>query len=205
MTRVLVTAFGPYDEWQTNASWLALVRLAENLPERPAVVTRRYPVDFAAVRESLSANLAGGFDYSIHLGQAPGSPSIQFESFAVNVGGIPKEDQDEYQELVPGGPAAYRTRLPIADWAKKIRAAGIPARVSYHAGTYLCNATLYWANYLAETNRWATRSVFIHIPIDTTQAIAIRKETPSLPAELSARAVRLVLEEMEQFGSAAGR
>lgn len=196
MPRVLLTAFGPYDDWLTNASWLALVRLTSELPEQPTVVTRRYPVDFAAMPEMLAADLASGFDYSIHLGQAPGTSAVHLESIAINVGGGKSQHPDEYGELVPSGPAAFRCSLPLARWAAKTRAAGIPARVSYHAGTYLCNATLYWANYLARTNSWPTRSTFVHVPIDTTQAALLGKETPCLPAELSAKALRLILEEL---------
>ena len=32
MKKVLVTAFEPYDRWKTNASWLALVHLTQDLP-----------------------------------------------------------------------------------------------------------------------------------------------------------------------------
>src|ERR1700749_2502012 len=87
MTRVLVTAFEPYDRWKTNASWLALVHLTQDLPSEPAITTRLYPVDFAVVRRKLSEDLEGNYDYAIHLGQAPGSGRIQLESVGINVGG----------------------------------------------------------------------------------------------------------------------
>ena len=52
--RVLITAFEPYDRWSTNSSWEALVTLTKELPESPKVVTRRYPVDFAAAQGHLA-------------------------------------------------------------------------------------------------------------------------------------------------------
>ncbi len=51
MTRVLLTAFEPYDTWKANASWLALVDLTSDLPSQPQVTTRLYPVDFDQLRE----------------------------------------------------------------------------------------------------------------------------------------------------------
>ena len=58
MPRVLVTAFEPYDVWSENASWLALVELTRDLPVRPEVTTRLYPVDYAEMRKRLERDLA---------------------------------------------------------------------------------------------------------------------------------------------------
>ena len=86
MKTVLLTAFEPYDQWATNASWLALVELARDLPERPRIVTRRYPVDFALLRERLAADLQGNYDYALHLGQAPGTSRLRLEAVGLNFG-----------------------------------------------------------------------------------------------------------------------
>jgi pyroglutamyl-peptidase len=97
---------------------------------------------------------------------------------------------------VDDGPVAYRAELPLADWAVKLRRAGIPAQVSYHAGTYLCNATLYWSQYLAERMALATESAFIHVPLDVSQVVNEPHGAASLPSVISAHAVRLILEEL---------
>ncbi len=196
MARVLITAFGPYDEWQENASWLALVRLTADLPRAPVVATRRYPVDFAAVHDALAQDLTAGYDYAIHLGQAPGIAAVHLEAIAINVRGDRGKRPEEFGLLAPDGPAAYRVCLPLADWARKIRAAGIPAAVSYHAGTYLCNAALYWSHYFAERNGWPTKAAFIHVPLDVSQTIGMDREAPAMPAEQTANAIRLILEEL---------
>ncbi len=85
MSRVLITAFGPYGSWLENSSWLALVELTRNLPPAPEITTRLYPVDLAAVSERLAQDLPGQ-DYAIHLGQAPGATSVQLEAIGINVG-----------------------------------------------------------------------------------------------------------------------
>jgi pyroglutamyl-peptidase len=196
MTRVLITAFEPYDRWKTNASWMALVHLTHNLPDEPQIVTRLYPVDFGAMKERLAEDLSQNFDYALHLGQAPGSSRIQLEAVGLNVGGSYSQSPDQYRPLAADGPVAYRTSLPVDDWAVKLRRAGIPAQVSYHAGTYLCNATLYWSHYLAERMSLKIQSAFVHVPLDVSQAVNEPHGTPSLASSLAADAVRLILAEL---------
>lgn len=196
MRRVLLTAFEPYDRWQENSSWLALIDLTRDLPAEPKLVTRRYPVDFHKARQRLEADLAANYDFAIHLGQAPGSTRVRLEAIGLNVGGASDEHPDGYQPLVADGPVAYRSALPLADWAVRLRSLGIPAQVSYHAGTYLCNAVLYLSHYLAERRGLTTRSAFIHLPLAPEQVVADRAETPSLPISLSSAALRVILAQL---------
>ena len=196
MTSVLITAFEPYDRWRENSSWLCLLELTRERPTEPVITTRRYPVDFQAAREKLSQDLKANYDYAIHLGQAPRSAAIRLEEIGLNVGGSCSEANESLHPLVAGGPVAYRSDLPLADWAAKLRSAGIPAQVSHHAGTYLCNAMLYWSHYYSQQFALRTRSAFLHLPLDLSQTLAEREELPSLPAAISAAAVRMILAEL---------
>ena len=193
MKSVLITAFEPYDHWTTNASWLALMELTRDLPERPRVVTRRYPVDFATLGERLAADLQANYDFAIHLGQAPGSSRLRLEAIGINLGA---ERGQLPQPLVDDGPVAYRTSLPLDEWSAHLNAAGIPAAVSYHAGTYLCNAIFYMSCRLAERMALATQSALIHLPLDVTQTVDPADEFPSLPTALAAAGLRLILDEL---------
>lgn len=196
MTRVLLTAFEPYGTWRANASWLALMELTRDLPSEPQLTTRRYPVEFSQVRRRLQKDLEANYDFALHLGQAPGSGRVQLESIGVNVRGDPAAAPGAFRPLDLEGPVAYRSGLPLGDWAEKLRAAGIPAQVSYHAGTYLCNATLYWSHLCAERMGLRTRSAFIHLPLDVSQTVGLGKDTAALPTNLSVAAIRLLLNEM---------
>jgi len=196
MPTVLLTAFEPYDRWPENASWLALVELTRGLPEGPKVVTRRYPADFEIVCGRLFDDLAAGYDYALHLGQAPGIGRIHLEAIGVNVGGHSSQTPDQFQPLVPGGPAAYQSSLPLVDWAAKIRELGVPCQISYHAGTYLCNALLYLTHHLIHEQRLKTRATFIHLPLAPQQVLSERQDWPTLPSPLCAAAVELVLHEI---------
>ncbi|HEV2968646.1 MAG TPA: pyroglutamyl-peptidase I [Pirellulales bacterium] len=196
MTTVLLTAFEPYDRWQTNASWLTLVELTQALPREPSITTRLYPVDFAAVKQRLAKDLAANYDFAIHLGQAPGSGRVQLEAVGINIGGSSHQSPDQFLPLSDDGPVAYRSPLPLPAWAVKLREAGIPAQVSYHAGTYLCNATLYWTCYLTERLSIRTQAAFVHLPLDVSQVVGEPHGMPSLPTSLATKALRLILEEL---------
>ena len=203
MTRILVTAFQPYDRWSENASWLCLVGLTHNLPEQPEMVTRRYPVDFAQIRGCLEADLADNYDLAVHLGQAPGSTRLGLEAFAINAAQSPSDSQaaprPRAERLDADGPAAYQSMLPLDEWADLAAEHGIPTSVSHHAGTYLCNATLYWSRRISQLRGLRTQSLFIHVPLAPSQVIASGKDTASLPSTLCAQGVRLILEDMHRL------
>jgi pyroglutamyl-peptidase len=196
MPTVLITAFDAYDCWEQNSSWLTLIELTRSLPDRPAVTTRRYPVDLQAMRDRLAVDLETNYDYAIHLGQAPGRGRIELEAISVNVAGSQDQIPDGFGVLARDGPVAYRSDLPLADWAAKIRKAGIPCQVSYHAGTFLCNGLLYLSNFLAEQKSLTTRSVFVHLPLEVSQVLSDHKDFATMPASTMAAAVRLILDEL---------
>src|SRR6516164_8859698 len=139
---VLITAFEPYGTWKENSSWLCLLELTRGLADLSEITTRRFPVDFALARDRLARDLEANYDLVLHLGQSPGAGHIHLEAVGLNIGGTPDQSPEDFATLSADGPVAYRSSLPLGDWAAQIRAAGIPCQVSYHAGTYLCNATL---------------------------------------------------------------
>jgi pyroglutamyl-peptidase len=196
MLRVLITAFEPYDRWTENASWLALLELTKALPEVPRIVTRRYPVDFSRAHQRLSDDLEQNFDFALHVGQAPGSASVRLEAIGLNVGGALDQLPDDYRVLVPGGPTAYQSDLPLSTWASRLRFAGIPANVSYHAGMYLYNALLYLSLHIARSKGYRTRCTFVHLPLAPQQVASSRSNEPSMPSETAALALRLILSEI---------
>lgn len=196
MPTLLLTAFEPYDRWSENASWLALVELTRDLPPGTKVVTRRYPVDFSQARSRLAEDLAADYDFALHLGQAPGLARIHLEAIGVNVAGHSSLLPDDYQPLAPDGPAAYQSSLPLAAWAAEIRQLGIPCQVSYHAGTYLCNAVLYLTHHLTCQERRKTRAAFVHLPLAPSQVLTERQELATMPSLLAAEAVRYIVRQL---------
>ncbi len=196
MKKILLTAFEPYGPWNENSSWLALVELTRDFSESPAITTRRYPVEFGAARARLEKDLSVPYDVVLHLGQAAGAGAIQLEAIAVNVGRDETMVDGDAFELEPGCPVAFRSPLPLADWSRQIRAAGIPCQVSHHAGTYLCNAVYYWTSMLIERHGWDTQVAFIHLPLACEQVATTPTSQPSLPVSLSAAAIRMILNQL---------
>lgn len=194
--RILLTTFEPYGSWSMNASSLAVDALAGRLPEAADIIVRRYPVDFEAAEPLLAADLAAGYDFALHVGQAPGSAAIRLEAIGINVCGRRGAAPGRYEPLVAAGPVAYRTALPVERWAGELREAGIRAEASYHAGTYLCNAVFYWTQHFAQQHGLRTQALFVHVPLECSQVDGEANPQPSLSAEISAAALRLLLEQM---------
>jgi pyroglutamyl-peptidase len=192
MPTVFLTAFEPYGHWTTNASCLALDELSHDMPSTLQITTRLLPVHFEVVKMRLAEELKADFDYALHLGQAPGSAQVQLEAIGLNV--ACDDDSSIDRRLCDDGPVAYRSSLPLFEWAERIRLAGTPAEVSFHAGTFLCNAALYLTHYYAERMRLKTQAAFIHVPLDPRQVPAEKDDVPSLSAAHAAKAIRTILE-----------
>ena len=197
--RILLTAFEPYAEWPENSSWLALVELLKNRPSSVDLITRRYPVDLPKLRERLDQDLQHPLDAVIHLGQAPGSPAIRLEALAVNSVGCITDQGKELPTLVESGPVAFRSGMPLGRFKQTLGDARIPAEVSYHAGTFLCNAVMYLTHLRFYQQQVHTPVAFIHLPLATEQVVAQGRSMPSLPAQTLAQAVRLAIEEVVRW------
>jgi pyroglutamyl-peptidase len=196
MPPVLITAFEPFDRWKTNASWLALVELARRLPGNARVTTRLYPVELDGLRHCLSEDLAADYEVCIHLGQAAASPCIRLEAIAINLVTGP-EQPEEGVVLAGDGPVAFRTQLPLTRWANELRQRGIPACVSHHAGTYLCNAALYLSHYLGQQQQLRTKAALVHVPLEPAQVAAEQSDLPSMPATVTAKAIEVILHDIQ--------
>ena len=196
--RVLLTAFEPYDIWEQNSSWEALVTYLHNRGTVPGVTTRRYPVDLLKLQSRLEKDLELGFDAILHLGQAPGISRVQMEAIALNVAGMTEAAGDFFGPLVTTGPVAYRTQFPLDHWNQDLRSSGIPCSVSFHAGTYLCNAIMYLSHHWHETRRRKCSIGFLHLPLTPEQVLHSRRDFPSMPREQSAEAIGRILDQIRQ-------
>ncbi|TWT80980.1 Pyrrolidone-carboxylate peptidase [Planctomycetes bacterium CA13] len=190
MTRVLLTAFEPYDRWPDNSSWLALVDLTRWYDGAVEIVTRRYPVELTRMSEQLRKDLQDDYDLAIHLGQSPGSPLIKLESIGLNV-------RSDGTELLQDSPAAYRSPLSLDRCNKVLLNAGIPCEVSHHAGTYLCNAALYLSQHYSYSFGMKTKSAFVHLPLSPAQVARDFDRLPSMSTPMVSAALAMIIEELK--------
>jgi pyroglutamyl-peptidase len=189
VTRVLITAFEPYDRWPENSSWLALCDLTKWYDGTAEITTRRYPVDLSRMSVALRKDLQANYDLAIHLGQSPGSTLIKLEAVGLNV-------RSDGSPLIQDAPEAYRSQLALERCYKSLIGAGIPSEVSHHAGTYLCNAALYLSQHYSHSFGLQTQSLFVHIPLSPAQAAIDTGRLASISTPMASAAVAMILEQL---------
>ncbi len=197
--RILLTAFEPYGEWDRNSSWESLVVWLSQVGGSPQIVTRKYPVDLVQLQARLERDLSQGVDAVLHLGQAPGIAHVQLESIAVNVAGITDVAGEEFGPILSNAPLAYRTRFPVGKWSRELRQASIPSAVSYHAGTYLCNAAMFLSHHWFASRQEVPFVGFVHLPLIPEQVVHRGSGYASLPAVQSAKAIGLLVDKIIDF------
>jgi len=197
--RLLLTAFEPYEDWQQNSSWEVMTEYLRVHGASPSLVTRRYPVDLMELKKRLDRDLATGFDAVLHLGQRPGASQVSLEAIAINVAGMTTAPGEEYGPLLANGPIAYRTQFPLGSWLALLHQSAVPAHISYHAGTYLCNAVMYLSHHWYTQHRRHGEEPlvgFIHLPLTTQQVPGSGKSLASMPTSRMVDAVSLVVNEI---------
>jgi len=199
MLTVLLTGFEPFDGAAENPSRRAVLALAgEPPPPGTRVLAEILPCRYATAGEALrSVVLRHRPGVLIATGLAGGRAEISVERVAINVDDARIADNDGVRRIdtpvLPDGPAAYFSTLPIKAVAAAIRAAGVPAQVSQTAGTFLCNHIFYRARHLAATEMPGLRAGFLHVPWLPEQATEHRGE-PSMALASIIAAIRAAIE-----------
>jgi pyroglutamyl-peptidase len=198
---ILLTGFEPFGGDTTNPSWTAAAAASAILKaEGHAVAAVVLPCEFGQSITVLEDALQlHDPELVICVGQAGGRPRISLERIAINCDDarIPDNagNRPVDEEVVPGGPAAYFSSLPVKAALEALRTAGIPAEVSQSAGTYVCNHIFYALMHSLGTRSGgptATRGGFIHVPYETQQ-VPLGSGTPSLPVAVMAEALAVVV------------
>lgn len=182
--KILITGFNPFGNESVNPAFEA-VKLLPNEIKNAEIVKLEIPTEFKragkVLQEGIEANKP---DVVICVGQAGGRSAITPEFVGINMmdGRIP--DNAGYQPfdtpVREDGPAAYFATIPVKAMVQNIREAGIPAFVSYTAGTYVCNFLLYELMYQIAHYYPEIKGGFIHVPFMTEQAVNKANGTPSM-------------------------
>ena len=168
---VLVTGFGPFDDYEVNSSWEA----ASLLPtmglrargEEIVVVAKEIKVSYKDVKERIPALWEEiKPDLCIHVGVFS-ERVIKYERFASNNGYfLPDVDSCLPESTIhPGSPDKLETSLNLTELSQQV--AGIVAKggdevkikVSHDAGQYLCDFIYYTSLHLSKGP-----VLFIHVP-----------------------------------------
>ncbi|MFB9466702.1 pyroglutamyl-peptidase I [Streptomyces cinereospinus] len=198
MTRVLVTGFEPFAQDTYNPSWAAAQLLQDNPPDGMEVTAVQLPCVFGKSLHVLrQAVLETDPALVVSLGLSPRN-GISVERVAININDCPIPDnagrQPVDEHIVPDGPAAYFSTLPIKRCVTEVhQQTGLKSEVSQTAGTFVCNHVFYGLMHLLATEGKQRRGGFVHIPHTPEMPAAANHFVPWLPVEDTARGLRVVL------------
>ncbi|WP_127024314.1 pyroglutamyl-peptidase I [Rheinheimera mangrovi] len=196
MQTILLTGFEPFGGEQSNPSWLAVQQLdCYQLDDEVQIVSRQLSCVFEKSQQELKTAIEELKPVLVlALGQAGGRTELCFEKVAINFIDARIADNAGQQPVgaavVNDGPTAYFTTLPIKAMVNSLKQQGIPAAVSYTAGTYVCN-TVFYALMHQLKDKPKVRAGFLHIPFAPEQAIG--KAVASMPVDMVVRALKLCL------------
>ena len=154
---MVITGFEPFGKFTTNPSWEA-VREIEDVKKVKVPVTFRGAVETAKRIAKMDPEIV------IATGLSPTTRKIKVEALAINVMHSDLEDNDSFapkdERIYKDGENCLFTSMPYMDLVQHLNRSGFPSRVSFSAGTYVCNA-FYYALLREIPGR---RAIFIHVP-----------------------------------------
>ena len=199
VTTVLVTGFGPYGNTPINPAQGVAEALDGMTLDGSKVVGRIVPgVFFESIRAATAAIAELHPAIVIMLGEYPGRAMLSVERIAQNLNDATRyrvTDNDgnapQDEPVVPGGPPACYSTLPIRAMVKAIRQASVPADISDAPGTLVCNHLMYGVLHHILANDLPIRAGWIHLPaLPAVAALETNLGMPSMTVETSLAGVQ---------------
>ena len=180
--RLLVTGFGAFRDIKQNTSKLLLERIGKQSFNGLDLETRLLPVTFSGSSRKIKEAIKGFKpDILVMFGVAADANGFRIEKVAVNVAN--KSPNQREKTVDPKAPAGYFSKFPMLRMEKRLRAQGIPANISYSAGTYVCNNVFFAAAHYIESKGLGTRYGFIHLPLVPDEAARLGSRFSSMSME----------------------
>ena len=194
MRRVLLTGFEPFNKATLNPSKEVIQRIVHE----SLIAQEVLPVTFSSAASRLVELIELHKPHVvICLGQAEGRSQITPEQVAMNLDDAKIADNDgeiiKNQKIISEGPDAYFTTLPIRRMVDKLQENGIPATLSFSAGTFVCNHIFYVLQHHCRQRN--ILSGFIHLPLMKEQSGEF-PDKPTLAIDEMVRGISLVLDEV---------
>lgn len=195
MIRLLATGFDSFPGVEGNPSSALMTALGMRGSHFARLgiqlETQVLPVVYEGLPERLATLVRESRPQAIlHFGVAARRTSISIETRARNFVNVHVADARGKRPASPvldkNRPGTISVRIPADQIAAQIRAAGIAAKTSRNAGSYLCNAVLFHTLTLNAD----IAAGFIHIPIP--QPPEMRSSRPSFADIVSAADIALV-------------
>ena len=196
MQKILLTGFEPFGGSKVNPSLEAAKTLNDREIDGFKIIGKTIPLVFAEIKNTIEKLIQ---EYTpsavISVGQS-GRGVISLERVAINLADarIPYNCGTKLfdQILEPEGPVAYFTTLPVRVILSKLHEAGIPAELSYSAGTYGCNQLFYHLMHHVSEQSLDIPAGFIHVP-PLPQQVVEKRSAPSMCLDLIIHALEIVI------------
>lgn len=196
--KVLITGFDPFGGESVNPAYEA-VKLVADTVKGAEVVKLEIPTVFGEAGKAVEKGIAEhNPDVVICIGQAGRRADMEVERVAINLMEAPIPDNAGNQPMdvkcQADGPDAYFASIPVKAMVKNMQDHGIPASVSYTAGSYVCNNVMYDLLYMIDKKYPHIRGGFIHVPFATSQGVGKPVGTPTMSIEVMAKALEYGIE-----------
>ena len=193
----LITGFDPFGSSALNASCEA-VRAMPAMWGDHQIITATLPVVYDKCADVLYELLDEHKpDVVLCLGQAVGREGISLEHAAVNVKASSSPDNAGVtfsgEKIAEDGPESLPSNLPLKELAYALKEVGISSKISYSAGTYVCNDLFYHLMNYASEHAKRMRCGFIHIPPCEEQRHDYAEGTPIMPTAEAVRALKAIV------------
>ncbi|WP_425539660.1 pyroglutamyl-peptidase I [Microaceticoccus formicicus] len=202
--KILITGFTPFGNENINPSWEAVKILKAGINDENIFI-KQIPTVFREAAEVVMEEADKvDADAIVAVGQAGGRASVTVEFIGINwkktgipdnAGNIPKGEK-----IKSDGEDGYISNLPVFDIVDNIKKSGVPAHVSYTAGTYVCNELLYTLMYNIKGNNKSRLAGFIHLPFIPEQVINKGEDIPSMGIDHMVNALKITIETIKEQG-----
>lgn len=190
--KILLTGFQPFGGQSTNVTQLLLENLTINHPSiqlETAILPTTFQSSFATYMDHFHQFLP---HVVIHFGEHAKTDAITLERIAINMDDARIKDNDGKQPkdktIIKNGDNAFFATLPLRAIEQSLKLANIPVKLSYSAGTFVCNHLFYLSMHELSKTKNQIMTGFIHLPL-------IKEQKPQSPFDLSMlkRAVNLII------------
>ena len=196
--KILITGFEPFGGESVNPAYEA-VKLLPDMAGDIQIVKMEIPTVVGEAGKVVETGiLQHQPDAVICVGQAGRRADIGVERVAINLveASIPDNagNQPMDVKVQEDGDTAYFATIPVKAMVKNIKDHGIPASISYTAGTYVCNSVMYDLLYLIDRKYPSIRGGFIHVPYATEQGVGKPVGTATMELSTISKALLYALE-----------
>lgn len=196
--KILITGFEPFGGESVNPAYEA-VKLLPDMAGDIQIVKMEIPTVFGEAGKVVETGiLQHQPDAVICVGQAGRRADIGVERVAINLVEASIQDNAGNQpmdvKVQEDGDTAYFATIPVKAMVKNIKDHGIPASISYTAGTYVCNSVMYDLLYLIDRKYPSIRGGFIHVPYATEQGVGKPVGTATMELSTISKALLYALE-----------